>query len=179
LLSLQNIINIVALSFFVSKKATPGATDNLTGVASIMGVAKILNDWKKQFPELLPKNTEVIVTIMGSEEIGLRGALAFARAHAEEFNEIDTTVVNCDSLTESKSQTIFTRENTTRTDLSPEVYNLLAKSCEVLGIGYNPKKIVRKHADAIVNMKDLRTLLAVMGMGQVGRDVAKRISRVS
>ena len=140
-LIIKNPITIIALIFFISKKATPGATDNLTGVAVIMCVAKILNDWRSKYSDLFPQNTEIIISILGSEEIGLRGAKAFALKHAKEYNKIDTTVVNCDTLTESRYQKIFTRENTTRTDLSPEIYNLLIKCCEELNIKYVLKEM--------------------------------------
>ncbi|MHA1439675.1 MAG: M28 family metallopeptidase [Promethearchaeota archaeon] len=128
--------SLSALFFFVSKKATPGAIDNLTAVAPSICIAKILKEWKDKYPELFPKNTEVIISIVGSEELGLRGSEAFAKKHAEEYNKIDTTVVNMESLTESGYQGIFTKERTTRTDLSPEVYNLLVESCKDLGIKY-------------------------------------------
>ncbi|MHA1150166.1 MAG: M20/M25/M40 family metallo-hydrolase [Promethearchaeota archaeon] len=136
LLTIIAIPSFIALFFFASRKATPGAIDNLTAVAPCMCVAKILKEWKEKYPELMPKNTEVVIAIVGSEEIGLRGSEAFAKKHAEEYNKIDTTVVNLESLTESKYQGIFTREQTTRTDLSPEVYNLLAECCKDLGIEY-------------------------------------------
>ncbi len=128
--------SFVALFFFVSKKATPGAVDNLTAVAPCMCVAKVVSEWKKKNPEKFPKNTEVVVAIVGCEELGLRGSEAFAKRHAAEYNKIDTTVVNLESLTECAYQGIFTRENTTRTDLSPEVYNLLAECCKDLDIKY-------------------------------------------
>ena len=47
---------------------------------------------------------------------------------------IDTTCVNLESLSESRYQKIFKSE--LAVDLSPEVYNLLVKCCEELGIEY-------------------------------------------
>ncbi|MFX1275888.1 MAG: M28 family peptidase [Promethearchaeota archaeon] len=135
-LLIKSIINIVALVFFASRKATPGVIDNLSAVAPVVCIGKILKDWKDNYPELLPKKTEVKLVLFGCEEIGLRGSLAFCNLHAKEYNQIDTTAVNGESLTESRFQKIFTRENTTRTDLSPEVYNLLVKCCEELEIPY-------------------------------------------
>jgi len=134
LLFLISIPSFIALFFFASRKATPGAIDNLTAVAPCMCIAKVVKEWKEKYPELAPKNTEVVIAIVGCEEIGLRGAYAFAVKHSQEYNKIDTTCVNLESLTESGYQGIFTRENTTRTDLSPEVYNLLEESCSDLGI---------------------------------------------
>ncbi len=127
---------LIAVFFFASKKATPGCIDNLTAVAPSMCAAKILKDWKTKYPNLVPKNTEVVVSIVGCEELGLRGSEAFAKKHAAEYNKIDTTVVNMESLTETGFQMIYTRENTTRTDLTPEVYNLLVECCKELGYEY-------------------------------------------
>jgi hypothetical protein len=135
------IPTFIAMLFFVSRKATPGVIDNLTGVAPFICLAKILKEWKEKYPNLYPQNTEVIIAIVGCEEVGLRGAEAFANKHAKEYNNIDTTCVNIDSLTESRWQTILKREDTTRTDLSPEVYNLLAECCKDLGIKHQIIKL--------------------------------------
>ncbi len=134
LLLLNSIPSLIALFFFISNKATPGAIDNLTAVAPSMCIAKILKEWKDANHEYFPKNTEVVIAIVGCEEIGLRGSEAFGKRHAAEYNKIDTTVVNLESLTQSRYQVIFNRENTTRTNLSPEVYNLLSQCCKDLRI---------------------------------------------
>lgn len=44
-----------------------------------------------------------------------------------------------------------------------------------LGVGFNPKKVVRDHADAIINVQDLHAVPALIGMGQIKGDVVKRI----
>ena len=137
----KNIINILALFFFVSSKAIPGAVDNLSALAPVVCVAKVLNDWKKTNYELYPQGTEVKIVLLGCEEIGLRGALAFCKKHSDEYNRIDTTAVNCESISESRFQKIFSRENTTRTDLSPEVYNLLVSCCKELEIPHEFKEM--------------------------------------
>ncbi len=132
----QSIPAIVAFFLYLGKQAVPGAIDNLTGVAAAMCIGKILNDWKREMPHLVPKNTEVVVGIFGSEEAGLRGSTAFSKSHAEEYNKIDTTCVNFESLSESKVQTVYDFEATTKTKMSPEVYNLVAEACEDVGIPY-------------------------------------------
>jgi hypothetical protein len=133
-LMINSLPPLFAFLFFASNKATPGVTDNLTAVVTSMCVAKVLKEWKDTNHEYFPKNTEVVIAIVGCEENGLRGSEAFAKKHASEYNKIDTTVVNMESLTQSRYQVIFKRENTTRTDLSPEVYNLLSECCKELRI---------------------------------------------
>ncbi|MGA1839054.1 MAG: M20/M25/M40 family metallo-hydrolase [bacterium] len=123
-----NLPALIALFFFASSKAIPGAVDNLSAVAPAMAVAKVLKDWKEHNPEKVPQNTEVVIAIVGCEEVGLRGSEAFARRHAREYNDIDTTVVNMESISDTGLVKIYSKEKTTGTSLSPEVYNLL-KEC--------------------------------------------------
>lgn len=132
-----DILPINALIFFVDKKATPGAIDNLTGVAISMCMAKVLQDWREKYPEKYPKNTEVKVAIVGCEEVGLRGSEAYAKRHADDFNSVDTTCVNLESISDVKIVTIFTEEKTTGTKLSPEVYKLLDQCATELNIRHN------------------------------------------
>lgn len=44
-----------------------------------------------------------------------------------------------------------------------------------LGVGFNPKKPVRKEADALVNVKDLKVLLAFLGSGRMREDIKGRL----
>ncbi len=46
-----------------------------------------------------------------------------------------------------------------------------------LGVGVNPKKVIREEADAIIGVKDLAALPAIIGLGQVKRDVVSRLRR--
>lgn len=128
--------SIIALFFFVSGKATPGAVDNLTGVAISLCIAKILHEWKELNLGIFPKNTEVQIVIVGCEEAGLRGSEAFARKHSAEYNKIDTTCVNLESITDSKALHFFTKEDTTRTKLDLKIVNDLAKTSKEMKINY-------------------------------------------
>jgi len=44
-----------------------------------------------------------------------------------------------------------------------------------LGVGVNPKKLIRDEADAIIGVNDLVALPAIIGLGQVKRDIASRL----
>ncbi|MHA1338745.1 MAG: M20/M25/M40 family metallo-hydrolase [Promethearchaeota archaeon] len=132
--AISSLPYLIGLFLYLGKKAVPGAIDNLTGCAPVLCAAKILSDWKKKKLELFPKYTEVVFVFFGSEEVGLKGSQYFAEKRANEYNKIDTTCINLESLQESRYQRIYKRENTTNTDLSPEVYLLLAQCSEELGI---------------------------------------------
>jgi len=44
-----------------------------------------------------------------------------------------------------------------------------------LGIGFNPKRVVREQAKAVVNIKDMRAVLAILGVGRLKEDVKARV----
>lgn len=131
---ISNIPVLTGLFFYWSGKGSPGAVDNLTSCAVCVCAAKIINEWRESHPNLFPKDTEVVIALFGSEEAGCRGSEFFASQRADEWNKIDTTCINMESLVESRYQRVYVRENTTNTDLSPEAYNLAAKCSEELGI---------------------------------------------
>ncbi|HUX98828.1 MAG TPA: M20/M25/M40 family metallo-hydrolase [Candidatus Deferrimicrobium sp.] len=127
---------LTALFFFVAKKGVPGALDNLSACVVAMAVAKILKDWKKDYPERVPKNTEVVVALLGSEESGCNGAEAFAKKHATDYNQIDTTCINMDTIADPETITIFKRESSVRIDFDPKIVNLLKACAEELKLNH-------------------------------------------
>ncbi len=122
--------------FFVSRKGVPGAMDNLSACAIATCVAKILNDWKKDYPDRFPKNTEVVIALFGSEESGCNGAQAFAEKHVEDYNKIDTTCVNMDTIADPEIIMVINRESSVRIDFDPETVKLLAECAEELKINH-------------------------------------------
>jgi Zn-dependent M28 family amino/carboxypeptidase len=138
---LSGIPFMIALFFFLGRDAVPGAIDNLTAVGVCMGIAKYLKDLPKAEAEKIFSELEVVILLTGSEEAGDRGAEAFARAHAAEYNQIDTTVVNMESLSDSAMQKIVTKELTTNTVCTPKIYNLLAECAKELGINYKLQEL--------------------------------------
>jgi len=70
---------------------TPGADDNLSGVAAATQAASAL--WRKMPPE-----TEVRLVVTSGEEAGMLGAQHYWRHHQEELHERDSHVLNFDTL---------------------------------------------------------------------------------
>ncbi|MBD3353550.1 MAG: M28 family peptidase [Candidatus Lokiarchaeota archaeon] len=134
ILMIVSVPYLVGLFFYLSKHSNNSAIDNLTAVAPCICAAKILKEYQEKYQDKFPNETEVVIAIVGSEEVGLIGSYNFAKRHAEEYNKIDTTCINLESLEESRYQRIYMIEETTKTELSPEVYEPLAKCSEELGI---------------------------------------------
>lgn len=100
------LIPYVGFLFFQSfTKSVPGANDNLSGCLACMSVLKHLEEGNVRF-----KNTEVRVILSGSEEAGLRGAKAYAKAHEAELKEIETVVVACDTMRDLKDMAVYDRD---------------------------------------------------------------------
>ena len=127
-------IPILALFFFVSpgKRANkvPGAVDNLSAVAVILGVGRYL----KKHNEILPKNTEIRIISFGCEEAFLRGAYRYVEAHLEELQKFDAECVNLDAIQSTNYLTFSDKEPTTRTIHSEEVVQKLIKAANLIGV---------------------------------------------
>lgn len=109
-----------------------GANDNLTGC--YMGIA-ILKALKDEGINL--EHTEVGVIISGSEEAGLRGAMAWAKAHKDEFNDVPTWIYSYDTIHESRFLGVSYRDLNGTVKSDKEVSDSFMQAAEELGIPCN------------------------------------------
>ena len=128
------IIPIMLLFFFVTPgtkaNKVPGAVDNLSAVAIILGIGRFLKTHK----ELIPKNTEIRLISFGCEEAFLRGAYRYVNAHLEELKNYDAECVNLDGIQSKDFITFSDKEPTTRTIHSEEVVQKLIKAAQIVGV---------------------------------------------
>lgn len=94
-----------AICFFINRKIiVDGANDNLTADFIAIGVLKEMADRDIRF-----ENTEVCAFLAGSEEAGLRGSAAYAKAHKDELSEIETVFIAMDTMREIEQLQIYTQ----------------------------------------------------------------------
>lgn len=74
--------------------ASRGAMDNATGIGLSYAVIKYF----KENPDKMPKNCRIIDLNCGSEEVGLRGSMAFAREHKNDGMLENCWNINIDSV---------------------------------------------------------------------------------
>ena len=113
----------IMLFFFLDyKRPVDGANDNLTGVFTSTAILKFMKDNNIKF-----ENTEVSCIVTGGEEAGLRGAKAYAKAHADELNNpnVETVFYAVDTLRDYDTMAIY------KGDLSGFVKNS-DKACALL-----------------------------------------------
>ena len=102
----------------------PGAADNLSGVAVTAALGKYLSQ-----DENRPKNIEIVIASMGSEEIGDRGAKYFVEQHGDLLRNSFAYVID-DAGTGNKFY-IIEKDFMHRTTYSPEVIKRMEKAYEI------------------------------------------------
>jgi len=120
------LLLVVQMWFFKSKKATPGAGDNLASTMTAFEIGKYFYNLKNTDEEL--KHTRIIFTSFDAEEEGLRGARAFVKKHKSYLLETKTTLLNIECLYDENALFYLTSDinNTVKLDasLSNELINI-------------------------------------------------------
>lgn len=122
----------IAILFFVKwDLCVTGANDNLTGVFASMAVIKYLKDNDIRF-----ENTEVVAVSTGCEECGLRGAKAFAKAHAKEYAEegVETVFMAVDTLHDYEYLGVYNKDMTGTVTLDKQAAAMAQKATEICGL---------------------------------------------
>jgi aminopeptidase YwaD len=88
---------VVPLYFFTAPRGTPGAGDNLVASVIAVKIAEIFSKKKNRGRPAL-RNTRVILASFDAEEVGLRGARAFAKEHRERLVSVPTYHFNMDCI---------------------------------------------------------------------------------
>lgn len=118
------------------KKAAPGAMDNLTGC----GLAVALAKYYKENPSKQPENCKIVCMGFGSEEAGLKGAMAFCEKHKDdEFFNDRTYVLNLDSFRDAGYYNVVNGDVWLGTTFDKDLTDVCYKVMDDMGL--NPKVI--------------------------------------
>jgi len=154
-------IPLITLLFFTSPgeraNKVPGAVDNLSAVAVVLGLGRYL----KKNKDIIPKNTEIRLISFGCEEAFLRGAFRYVAAHSDELKEHDAVCINLEMIQNKEKIIVLNFEPTTRTHHSEE---LVQKVCRVAELVDIKTKISRMGGDS--------TLERLIGITSGGTDAA-------
>jgi len=118
-----------------------GASDNLTGVALAVEMAKVFSAEKL-------KNTRLRLISFGAEEAGLRGAFAYAKAHKAELLRNKAFLFNIDTIKDLEHLTIGTNEANTLTFYKKEHITLVEDAFKASAIAVKKLPLLVGASDA-------------------------------
>ncbi len=146
----MGIIQLILIPFFIAilffinwRLVVDGANDNLTADYISMAVLKEMAENNKRY-----ENTEVCCLLTGSEEAGLRGAVAYAKAHRQELTDVETVVISMDTMREIEQLQIYTQGCTGTQKNSNAVGELLYRAGVNCGIEMKETDIYPGAVDA-------------------------------
>ena len=111
------------------RRIVDGANDNLTGC--YMGIA-ILREMEHLGVCL--KDTELGVILTGSEEAGLRGAKAWCKAHAKDYQDVPTYIISYDTIHDPKKLMVNLRDLNNTVASDQELASLFLKSAAEMNV---------------------------------------------
>ncbi len=124
--------------FFSSKKAAPGAGDNLIASSVAITLGKHFKDLRDQNKGL--EHTRLIIASFDAEEEGLRGARAFAKKHEDHFKKMKTYLLNMDCLYDENELFFLTSDLNDFVKLDENLANELVGVASKLGIKTKTQK---------------------------------------
>lgn len=124
---------IVGLYFmWNSSLVVDGANDNLSGCYMGIAILKALQDENIQL-----ENTEIGVVLTGSEEAGLRGAMAWCEAHKGEFDDVPTFIYSFDTIYDPKYLLVNYRDLNATVKADKDVSDLFMEAAKEVGVTCN------------------------------------------
>ena len=111
------------------RRIVDGANDDLSGC--YMGIA-LLHEMERLGVTL--EHTELGVILTGSEEAGLRGAKAWAKAHKDDYRDVPTYIISYDTIHDPKHLAVNTRDLNSTVRSDPELCGLVLRAAERAGV---------------------------------------------
>ncbi len=112
------------------KNASRGAMDNATGIALSYAVTKYF----KENPDKMPKNCRIIDLNCGSEEVGLRGSMAFAKEHRNDDLLKNAWNINIDSVADKDYFEVVIKDDWQMCRFDKDLEQMFKDSFAELGI---------------------------------------------
>jgi Zn-dependent M28 family amino/carboxypeptidase len=114
------------------KKASPGAMDNLSGIAVTSRLAKFFIE----NPDQAPQNVRILLAAFGSEEAGLRGSHAFIKKHRQDLLAGKVYVMNVDSVGDANDFVIVKNESWQGVKYDEAHLQLVEEAMKEVGVSY-------------------------------------------
>ncbi|MCC6583281.1 MAG: M20/M25/M40 family metallo-hydrolase [Chitinophagales bacterium] len=139
------------------KEVVDGASDNLSGVAVAVEMAKVFSVNKL-------KNTRVRVISFGSEEAALRGSFAYAKKHKQQLLDEKAFLFNLDSMKDLEHLTVVSSEINTLVFYNNDYLQLVENAFKATNTAYKKLPLGVGATDASAFHIHGLPAIAVIGM---------------
>jgi hypothetical protein len=137
--TLPAILPLVPGFYFVTQlvswnqaKASQGAADNLSGIASALWVV----DHFARYPDQAPKNCRIVPVGFGAEEAGLKGSEAFVKRHRDGLLAGEVWVLNIDNISDTDYFHVIDGDAWLSTRYDEDFCRLAEQSMRAVGLEY-------------------------------------------
>ncbi len=140
-------LSATAFAQIGASRVVPGANDNLTGVATLLGVAERLRDEPVE-------GVRVVLVSAGSEESFMEGSRAFLRRHAARLSPPHTRMVAVDTVGSTAELVAAESEGMiVQTEYDPELKRELSAAAEDAGVHLRRGLLLSFATDALPCMR--------------------------
>ena len=163
---------LLLLQINLTQNRSPGGFDNASGVGVMLEVARVL----------MARGEKKCITFLaaGAEEYGMCGALRYVQAHADEYDQENTYVINLDGLGVGNGVNMVTRYGIPSVQTANALADLLQSSGESLGIQVSERHLpigVGLDSIPIANRGFETVTLTAGGVGRVALKVHSKQDR--
>lgn len=163
---------LLILQINFTQNRSPGGFDNASGVGVMLEVARVL----------MARGEKKCITFLaaGAEEYGMCGALRYVQAHADEYDQENTYVINLDGLGVGNGVNMVTRYGIPPVQTANALADLLQSSGESLGIQVSEQHLpigVGLDSIPIANRGFETVTLTAGGVGRVALKVHSKQDR--
>jgi hypothetical protein len=131
------LIFTIPVFFLITRRPSPGAGDNLNSCAMVIKTAEHFANEKRNGRPLT--GTRLVFLTTDGEEVGQRGATAYAERHKTDLLNLPTVVLNLESVFKLQDLAILTRDTNCMLPLSKS----MVKECRGIAaqLGYSLRGI--------------------------------------
>lgn len=133
LLLLPGFIFIARYITWDKEKASPGAMDDLMGIAIMLWLARVF----KENPDWNPRNSRIILAAFGSEEAGLKGSEAFVKEHRQDLLAGNVHVICVDGISDFDHFHVVTGDAWLGSSYDGKTCDLAGKAMDDAGIKHD------------------------------------------
>jgi aminopeptidase YwaD len=130
------LVFVLPMFWYISRKPGLGAGDNLIGCTIGISIARLFSNTSNKL-----NNTRIMVLLVDGEEVGQKGSRYFVRTNKTVFTDIETEVINIDSIYDIEDIILLSKDRNGFSTLSREMNEKLLSIANKKGYKWKVKQM--------------------------------------